>query len=129
LSAEQDTRCAEILGWHRGANSAISGIAGRESSAYWYDADGKRCAPYVTDAFANMYPFAPSTNHEHARVLEDAIARLDVDHQRAYALALRTEVDDGQLSPHGPMATTWFIIRATPAQRTAAFIAAMEGSD
>ena len=67
-------------------------------------------------------------NSEKSQLLEDEIERRGIAQQRAYALALRIEVDDGQLSPLGPMATTWFIIRATTEQRARAFLKAIEAA-
>lgn len=52
-----------VMEWHKGAgNRAISGIGEYESSEYWYTTDGLRQSPRITDTFANMHAWSPSTD-------------------------------------------------------------------
>lgn len=117
-----DEQCAALMGWHRGANTAaISGIAGRESTAYWYDADGLRQAPCVTDTFANMYQWSPSVSHEHARWLELKVERDNLGELYAEYLHQQTYQWNDTLP-----ASRWRAIRATP-ERARAFVAVYTG--
>jgi len=124
-----DAQCAALMGWHTGSGGAISGIAGVEDNAYWYDADGLRQAPRITDSFANMYQWSPTVSHEHARWLELKIERDGRPAQYVEALA---EVvphyrSDLQGAVVFPTMAIWAFLRATPEQRARAFVAAYTG--
>jgi hypothetical protein len=52
-----------VMGWHKGEDRpAITGIGGYESPSYWYSAEGIQQEPCITDTFANMYAWSPSTD-------------------------------------------------------------------
>ena len=115
-----DEQCALLLGWHKGVSDrAIGGIdASGEWGLYWYDGEGVRQAACITDAFANMYAFSPSHRDEDARRLENAIDRNGLWERYILALALLCGVDR-------TFASAWALMRATPEQRTNAFIESM----
>lgn len=117
-----DEQCAALLGWRRAKPGAISGVVGAEYSCYWYDADGKAQRACITDAFANMYPFSPTSNDADAKLLEDAMERDTCGELYAEYLHQQTYQHNDTLP-----ASRWRVIRATPEQRTRAFIAVHTG--
>jgi hypothetical protein len=125
---ELDAACAQALGWHKGAGGAIIGGYGYQSPGYWYDADGKRCAPCVTDAFANMYAFSPTSDHAAARLLEDEIARRDLIDDYIEQLIAIVDVPDLELDVWPRYEDLWTLARAAPEQKARAFLKAIKGS-
>lgn len=123
--ADLDTQCAFALGWHAGDGGAIGGIRGYQWGAYWYNRDGQQMAPRVTDLFAGLVAWSPSTDPIAALILENEIERRGL--QGAYVAFLRLLVTPiGDYRSDNESAIQWALLRAAPERRARAFLMAVQ---